>query len=193
MRVIEKLRNFFARSYGSWFLNQISNEGRGFAFVARELEQNSEAKEARLTITILDATYPCRIEISIEKTLVEELGLGMPAGFQQVDLIPQERDKDDPEEIQYCKQFNARKVRWVADEPITPDTRRTIVFPARHLERGFGQITIGLPFKLGLGGGVLNANSLIGLGSPEEIEKQTERWKDLKLHWLNLREPSGPG
>lgn len=185
MKLFEKLRKLLFESYGEWFLNEISNAGRGFSFVDRQLEQDLETKEARLTLTLLDASYRCDIEIEIEKTLVDKLGISMPVGFQQVDLVPTGRYKDDPAEIRFSKRFNKTHVRWVSNEPLKPNEPRTIIFPVEHLEKGFGRITIGLPFKLGLGGGALNANTLIGLSDPAETDIQAERWKDLKEHWLH--------
>lgn len=187
MKIFERIRAYLFGSYGEWFLNQISNDGQGFGFVDRKLEQNIESKEARLTLTLFDASYSCGIEVEIKKTLVDKLGIGMPNGFQQVDLRPEGRDKDDPAEIRFCKKFNKTHVRWVADDPLKPNIPRTIIFPVAHLDKGFGRISIGLPFKLGLGGGILNANTLVGLGDPEEIDTQTERWKDQKTHWLQSR------
>ncbi len=59
MKFFEKIRNYLFGSYVEWFLNQISNDGRGFAFVDRQLAQSLEAKEARLTLTLFDAPYYC--------------------------------------------------------------------------------------------------------------------------------------
>lgn len=191
MKLFEKLRKLLFESYGEWFLNEISNAGRGFSFIDRQLEQDLESQEARLTLTLFDASYRCDIEVEIENMLVNKLGISMPAEFQQVDLIPAGRYKDDPAEIRFSKRFNKTHVRWVADEPLKPNEPRTIIFPVEHLEGGFGRITIGLPFKLGLGGGVLNANALIGLSDPDEIDVQAKHWKNLKEQWLhNHSDPS---
>lgn len=184
MKLFEKIRKLLFESYGERFLNEISNAGRGFPFIDRQLEQDPGSKEARLTLTLFDASYQCDINVEIEKTLVTKLGISMPAEFQQVDLIPTGRYKDDPAEIRFSIRFNKTHVRWVADEPLKPNEPRTIIFPVEHLERGFGRITIGLPFKLGFGGGVLNANTLIGLSDPAEIDIQAKRWKNWKEQWL---------
>ena len=192
MKFLEKTRNYFFVSYGEWFLNQISNDGLGFAFVDRQLAQNLESKEARLTLTLFDASYHSKIEIEIEKTLVRKLGIGIPTGFQQVDLLPTGRDKNNPGEIRFCKRFNKTHVRWVANDLLKPNSPRNIIFTVEHLEKGYGRITIGLPYKLGFGCGSLNANTLVGLSNPEEIDSQTERWKDLKAHWVQSRKDLEP-
>ena len=141
----------------------ITNQGKGFPFVDRNLIQDDNLKEWKLTITILQAPFNCRVEMCIEKELANELGVGIPKGFKQI--------------------INKDEIEYVSEEIVKPNEPYDIVIPVENLKPNFGQVTISLPFKFELGGGSLNANAPIGLANQNELLKIIEQWKRNKESW----------
>ncbi|MEK6744329.1 MAG: hypothetical protein AABZ15_11995 [Nitrospirota bacterium] len=178
-------------TYVNWFGKQLTNEGQLFPFVDRELTQNPNKKLAILTITLRDSRFDCGIEMSFEKTLADKLGIGAPKGFSKKNLEPDGK-RNNEENVKFCIQFNEENHYFIADHTLKRDVPFTIEIPVDKMAEGFGQITISLPFKLGFGGGSLNANTPVGLGDPMELEKEMSYWRKLReRHSRNRQGISG--
>lgn len=112
-------------------------------------------------------------EITATRAFVDALGLSAPAGFQEEPLPLTERERRDPDTVEWTKNWNRENVRWVGAMPIHPGKPVNITFSAESPEATTGELMITYERKRALGG-ILSSATLTLNELNVEPRDQTE-------------------
>ena len=93
-------------------------------------------------------------EISMLRSLAENLGASPPDGFA-AELLPlSDPEKNDQEAVRFVDKFNADTLRWVGQFALTPNTPSELRIPANDTSSLSGRINFQYEAKVGFGGSI---------------------------------------